>query len=396
MAKGEVLEKEIIFFSKHTIGGVQNYYHNIISNDPYNDFDKKWIFTNYKYDTNPKPLEPYNCCEELIFDYSDDETIYEIAKRLNKLISNKEGIIMTNAFTELATLHIYPKPNKTILFVCHDEAYLKTASEFEFLIDVFIAHNEFFYSELVKLFPNREKDIYYLPYGVKLSNYKRIPNERSPLKIVFIARLQDEKGVYDLPVIDEKLKEKGILVEWTIIGDGPEKIKLQNMVQERNNFLFDTPINTDGVLKYASKNDIFILPSRLDGLPVALLESMSVGLVPIISEFNPGIKKVVTEKEGYVVPVGDNEAFVSKISSLNQNRMLLESLSKGSYDKIQLEYSAKQRAISYYNLFREYKGLKRTSRYIKPRYGNFIHQIGVPKGIRKILKQMTIALKLKR
>ena len=70
----------------------------------------------------------------------------------------------------------------------------------------------------------------------------------------------------------------------------------------RNNFLFDTPTNTDGVLKHASNNDIFILPSRLDGLPVALLESMSVGLVPIISEFNPGIKKVVTEKEGYVVP----------------------------------------------------------------------------------------------
>jgi glycosyltransferase involved in cell wall biosynthesis len=395
MAEEKLIDKEIIFFSKHTIGGVQNYYHNIVSNDPYNEFEKKWIFTNFKYDNNPKLIEPYNCCNEIVFNYSDDESIYEIANRLNKLISDKEGIIMTNTFTELATLHIYPKKNKTILFVCHDEGYLKTALEFEFLIDVFIAHNEFFYSELIKLFPKRVKDIYYLPYGVKLSGYKRIPNEVNPLKIIFIARLQYEKGVYDLPVIDLILKEKGVTVKWTVIGDGPEKIKLQNIVKERGNFLFDTPANTDGVLKYASENDVFILPSTLDGLPVALLEAMSVGVVPVISEFNPGIKKVVTEKEGYVVSVGDNEAFVSKIITLNENRQLLEKLSEASYNKIKLEYSSKQRALAYYSLFREYRQLKRPYAYVKPKYGNLIHQIGIPKGVRKILKKIAITLKLK-
>ncbi len=106
MTSDKFRNKELVFFSKNTIGGVQNYYYNIISSDPNNEFYKKWIFTNYKYDTNPKPLEPYNCCEELVFDYSDDETIYEIAKRLEKLISNDEGVVMTNTFTELATLHI--------------------------------------------------------------------------------------------------------------------------------------------------------------------------------------------------------------------------------------------------------------------------------------------------
>jgi glycosyltransferase involved in cell wall biosynthesis len=395
MAKEKLLKKEVIFFSKHTIGGVQNYYHNIISNDPYCEFEKKWIFTNYEHDNNPKPLEPYNCCEELIFNYSDDETIYEIAKRLNKLISDKEGIVMTNTYTELATLHIYPKKNKTILFVCHDEGYLKTAREFEFLIDVFIAHNEFFFSELTKLFPKRIRDIYYLPYGVKLTGYKRISNTKDPLKIIFIARLQKEKGVYDLPIIDLMLKAKGVRVEWTIIGDGPEKLELQKIVKERDNFLFDTPVNTDGVLKYASQNDIFVLPSRLDGLPVALLESMSVGLVPIISEFNPGINKVVTEKEGFVVSVNNNEEFVLKILMLNEDRLLLDELSEASFNKIQKEYSSKDRALSYYNLFRKYKELKKTTITKRPNYGNLIHQLRIPKNTRRIIKNLALMFKLK-
>jgi glycosyltransferase involved in cell wall biosynthesis len=388
MAPKNYLNKEIVFFSTYTIGGVQNYYHNIIAQDPYNEFDKSWIFTNYKYDNNPKPLEPYNCCNEIVFDYSDDETIYEIAKRLEKLISNREGIVMTNTYTELATLHIYPKKNKTILFVCHDEAYLKTALEFEFLIDVFLAHNVFFYDELRKLFPDRVNDIHYLPYGVKLTELRRTSNENSPLKIIFIARLQVEKGLYDLPIIDLMLKENNIEVSWTIIGDGPEKESLKKIVSDRTNFYFNTPINTDGVLQFAAKNDIFILPSRLDGLPVALLEAMSVGLVPIISEFNPGIIKVVSEKEGFIVSIGDNEEIVKSIILLHENRTLLEKLSHASYIKIQNEYSNKIRAKAYYDLFKKYKELKKNRVYRRPHYGHFVHRIGVPKEVRKFLKRI--------
>ena len=137
---------------------------------------------------------------------------------------------MTNTFTELATLHIYRKRKKTVFFVCHDVDYLKTASQFEFLIDVFITHNDFFYHELIKLFPSRKSDIYYLPYGVKITSLKRSPNYHLLLNIVFIARLQKEKGIYDLPVIDEALKQKGMEVKWTIIGGGPEKDHLMESV----------------------------------------------------------------------------------------------------------------------------------------------------------------------
>lgn len=388
MAQSKSVEREIIFFSKYTIGGVQNYYHNIVSNDPYKEFEKTWIFTNYKYDTNTKLPEPYNCCKEIVFDYSDDETIYEIARRLNKHISDKEGVIMTNTFTELATLHIYRKRNKTIFFVCHDVDYLKTASEFEFLIDVFIAHNEFFYHELIKLFPARKNDIYYLPYGVKITNLKRNPNYNQPLNIVFIARLQKEKGIYDLPVIDDLLKQKGIEVTWTIIGGGPEKENIMEKVKDRKNFSFATPANTDGVLQLAVQNDVFILPSVLDGLPVALLESMSLGVVPLISEFNPGIKKVVTDQEGFVVPVGDIDTFVSKIEDLHLHRDKLETLSEAALQKVHTEYSNTKRAQAYYDLFRRYADLKKPFRYVRPKYGNIIHQLRVPKGIRRFIKKI--------
>lgn len=381
-------ENELIFFSKYVIGGVQNYYYNIISNDPFNEFEKKWIFTSYRHDTNARLPVSYDCCTEEVFDYSDDESMYEIARRLNRLISDKPGVIMTNAFTELATLDIYRKKNKTVFFVCHDEDYLKTAKEFEFLIDVFIAHNEFFFHELKRLFPARTGDIHYLPYGVKLSGYKRIENKAQPLRIAIIARLQESKGIFDLPLIDALLAEKNIRVQWSVIGAGPGKERLMELVAERDNFSFLSPETTEGVLNAASANDIFILPSRLDGMPVALLEAMSVGLVPLISEFNPGIKALVTEQEGYIVPVGDNAAFAEKIAQLHADRSLLEALSAASYDKIRQHYSSEKRALPYYGLFRKFKELKKPSRPSTNMYGGLIHRLRVPKGLRKAIKKV--------
>lgn len=387
MVTNKRIEQEIVFFSKNVVGGVQSYYYNIITNDPYNEFRKKWILANYAYDTDPKLPKLFGVCEEVIFNYGDDESIYEVTKRLNAYLSNTEGIIIPGSDIELATLHLYPKPGKTIFFVCHEQGSVDAAIKYEFMIDVFIAHNPYFDQELKRLMPKRQKDIFYLPYGVNLTNYKRRENKTKPLVIIFIARLQKSKGVYDLPLIAERLSENGVEAEWIIVGDGPEKEQLKLKVGHLNNFKFEVPADNEGVLKLAAQSDVFILPSVLDGLPVAMLEAMSVGVVPMVYEFNPGIKEVITDDVGFVVSLGDRESMIEKLKFLNKNRERLEALSRGAYEKVRKEYSIKERTRAYYDLFREYKTLKKPYRYKKIKYGHFVHRLGIPKGIRKTIKR---------
>ena len=63
--------------------------------------------------------------------------------------------------------------------------------------------------------------------------------------------------------------------------------------------------------------DLFVLPSRHEGMPSALLEAMSFGLPPIVSDASPGPLEVVRHGDtGLVVPVGDRRALAEAIALL--------------------------------------------------------------------------------
>jgi glycosyltransferase involved in cell wall biosynthesis len=374
-------------FSQYKIGGVQNYYFNILSNLPKEYFDIHWIFEDTN-DTDSKLPRPYNICrEELVkVPLHEEETIYGTAKRIAKLIPDTPGIVMANFLPDLAALHLYRKKKRTITFVCHDEYYVPLAQKFEFLIDVFIAHNIQFYHEMRNVMPERQEDIYYLPYGVPIPDVSPVKNP-GKLKIILAARLNELKGIYDIPQIDSELKNRGVDISWCIVGDGPDKNKFKELVSARGNFEFFTPESTAGVVDLMAQSHIFILPSRLDGLPVALLESMSVGCVPVISDFNEGIKEVITPSEGFVLPKGDIKAFADAIQQLNDNRNLLSDLSRANRLKAEKEFNIKIQVQKYAELFKNYRQLKKPYRNKRVNYSGYLDRPFVPSFIRKPIRK---------
>jgi glycosyltransferase involved in cell wall biosynthesis len=379
---------ELIVFSQNKMGGVQNFYYNLLSHDPYNAFDTRWIFDENDDFKDARLPAPYNCCEEIVFksDVKSPEKLLETAARLIKLISKRSGVVLSNFDLELITLHLYRRIQKTVIYICHDKWYLDNAVKYDFLIDAYIAHNIAFYHKLRELLPARLNDIYYLPYGIVPSAKKRTKNLGGALKIVIACRMVREKGIWDLPVIDGLLKEKNIRPVWTLIGDGPDKANLQAAMPADCNVTFHTFQHNEDVVKEMAGNDIFILPSRLDGLPVALLESMSAGCVPIISKFNDGITDVVTEDIGFVLSVGDNNAFAESIARLHNDRKLLEQKSKAAIRKVEDEYHIDKRAKDYYDLFLKYRSLKKKTRFKLPNYGGYLNNPYIPVFFRKFIR----------
>jgi glycosyltransferase involved in cell wall biosynthesis len=378
----EALQKpELVVFGENKIGGVQNLYYGLLSNDINNQFDKLWIFTDDIKSSSTRLLQPYNVCREIFFEFSDLRR--PTARRLSKLVSNRPGVVVVNNMVELMAMHLHRKSNKAIIYVCHDEYYLKAARSHEFLIDAYIAHNPHFFERLRELLPpERRKDVYYLPFGIKTHEIRNSPRLSGELRIIFIGRLVNPKGIFDLPKVDDHLKSKGVSVQWTIVGAGPDKERLMKEVEAKSNFTFITPGDTEGVLKVAASQDVYVLPSYLDGLPVALLEAMSVGLVPVVYEFNAGIRSVVTEDIGFVVKSGAIDEMASRIIYLDQNRELMAKMGDLARRMVREKYEVTSRAKAYYDLFSNFSLLKRERRNVHFKYDGSLDLPLVPQFVR--------------
>lgn len=352
---------ELIVISQNLMGGGSSFHRNMLANKPDDYFDVKCIYLDPLH-WEAKRLEDIALgINDVIFEFQN-EPEYEIAKRLNKHISNRKGVIVANLPEELITISYFSKPNKTVYFICHDKGFLYLTKKYDYLIDIFITHNIEIYDSIRRLLPNRLKDIYFIQHGVKLQNILRSKNYDQKLNLVFLARHVKLKGIYDLPKINQGLLDKNIEVNWIILGDGEEREQFRKEVSGLTNFSFNIPKTGEEVIAVLKHQDIYILPSSHDGLPVSLLESMSVGCVPIVYNFSDGIKKVITNDIGYVVDIDDVSGIVDKIELLNNDRNLLFEFSENAVKKVEKEFNIKTQANEYFNLYKNYIKIKRNRR----------------------------------
>src|SRR4029077_48421 len=110
----------------------------------------------------------------------------------------------------------------------------------------------------------------------------------------------------------------------------------------------------------ASRHDVFVLPTRYEGVPVALIEAMSIGLAPVVSRVESGVTEILSEgRTGLMPPVGDIAAFASAIETLDRDRALLESISDGAWRYVATAHNMRERTDAYQALFARYRELRR-------------------------------------
>jgi glycosyltransferase involved in cell wall biosynthesis len=138
---------------------------------------------------------------------------------------------------------------------------------------------------LAMIFPKSR--IEYIPNGVKTDQVKDTKTPLTVLKrYLFLSRLHHKKNIISLAHawITSDLNNNP-LVELTIAGpDQGELAKLQTIISSSEN------IKYAGIVSGSAKDNLFadatffILPSFSEGLPSSLLEAMSQGAIPIITE----------------------------------------------------------------------------------------------------------------
>ncbi|MCC4282807.1 glycosyltransferase family 4 protein [Marinobacter salarius] len=102
-------------------------------------------------------------------------------------------------------------------------------------------------------------------------------------KLLFVGRLVELKRCVDLLHACSILKRKRVDFILSVVGDGPEKTTLEQLVevlQLQNNVIFEG--YREDPVSLMSESDILILPSRTEGMSNVILEAMSIGL-PVIA-----------------------------------------------------------------------------------------------------------------
>lgn len=133
-----------------------------------------------------------------------------------------------------------------------------------------------------------------------------------------------------------------------IAGRGEQESTLRSMAQEAGiadrvhllGFRDDIP-------DLLAASDIFALPSRSEGLPLALLEAMSAG-TPIIASAVGGIPEVVRDGEtALLFPAGSAQDLASALLRLATDRELRSRLAENGRDLAQRRYSPEAMAAAY-------------------------------------------------
>lgn len=323
-------------------------------------FSQHFAYYHYKENKDARFNKPLEFDVKLsMLEYSKLDNIYYVFKKFEKQLPEGKGVLVSNDIFELHYIESFGT-DKTVYQIVHDAYNLELSNKFEKLIDVFIAHSKFIYNKLLKDLPKRKDSIFYLPYGIEIPNFPDKVKTEGILNLVFLGRIAEQKGVYDLPKIDKALGNEGVKVNWTIIGRGPEKIKLKTVWSSFNKKVkYLSPQSREELNEILQVHDIFVFPTRFEGFPVALLETMALGIVPVVSDIPSGIPELVLEHLGFKVKPGDINGFVKAIKYLEQNRETLYNISKEAKIHVKENYELKNNMKAYHELFSNYKVLKK-------------------------------------
>lgn len=165
-------------------------------------------------------------------------------------------------------------------------------------------------------------------------------------------------GKGHIPLINatKKVIDQGYDIEVWFIGDGPLKQEFINYAEKLGiasniKFLGRMPSGAD-VRRKLKESDIFVFPTRAEGLPRVVLEAMAEGL-PIISSPVCGIPELLPKE--WLVPYDDYAGYASAIINLINDADLMTKYSKRNID-VSKEYKSSllnERRKGFYMKLRE-------------------------------------------
>ena len=184
-----------------------------------------------------------------------------------------------------------------------------------------------------------------LPHGVDLQRFTSTAvASNDVLRLLAVGRLVEKKGFDFLIAALAGLKVPFTL---TIVGDGPERERLRQLVTlnnlENRVVFLGSATHTELPQMYAEA-DVVVVPSvqdrsgDRDGLPNVVLEAMASGRAVVASDVGGIASAITNEENGLLVPPGDPVALGDALRRLSQSKSLREHLGRNGRRRVERDY----------------------------------------------------------
>lgn len=178
----------------------------------------------------------------------------------------------------------------------------------------------------------------YIPNIIdKLPKYLSRLNKK---RLVSVGRLSPEKGPMDLLRIYNRINE--IHPDWKldIIGDGPERTKMEEYILENNlskNVTLHGFRNKDYIDDILHNSSIYLMTSFTESFGIVLIEAMSHGVPCVAFDSAEGARELIDHGEnGFLVKDRDFSKYINRVFKLIDDKTLRETIGKNAYEEAKL------------------------------------------------------------
>jgi len=207
-----------------------------------------------------------------------------------------------------------------------------------------VCNSDFTRAQLMKLVERSEWDkLHVVRCGIDAGAFAPSrPRSGGPLRVLTVGRLVPGKGHALLVEALYALRARGVEVEATFVGDGPERAGLESLARElmlHRHVRFAGAVGQDELPQWYAQADAFCLPTLAEGLGVVLLEAMAAEL-PVVSTRVMGVPEVVEdEATGLLVSPGRVDELADALERLAASPDLCERLGRHGRMRVDTEFA---------------------------------------------------------
>ena len=353
-------QPSVVYVLPDKMGGMTNIIANLLAYRRPDAFSYHAVLTHNHLHTERRYGQALAADTQATVEYTlPIENLHAVMRRVARAVPPGGGVYVAGDLLDLAVASAHDF-GRAVIYMLHGDAeyYYDLAVRHDPVVHAFIAYSRRMYDELVSRLPHRAETIFHLPYGIPLPPAVRRRAD-GPLRVIYAGRFeQQQKGVFDLPEIDRALQAMGVTVAWTIAGTGPDEDELKRRWAFSSSVRWTGPLTNAALLELYARHDVFVLPTRFEGFPVALVEGMAAGLPAIVSDILSGVPEIVDPGvSGERPPIADVRAFADAIARLDRDRPRLEAMSAAARHAVASRFDIRDRVADYQALYARWQEL---------------------------------------
>ena len=200
-----------------------------------------------------------------------------------------------------------------------------------------------------KIYGLPDSKVFVLKNGICIGNSKieqvninqELHISSSTLKIIAVGTLSYHKAFDVLIRAAGELKKRNIEdFIMLIVGEGEDRTDLEKLI---HNLRIENHVKLLGirndVMGLMKSCDIFVMPSRYEGLSIAMIEAMACGL-PVVASDAPGIRDYIKHKQnGLLFPIEDHKVLAEHMLWLIKDKGMRVELSNEARKSFAIEYN---------------------------------------------------------